>query len=85
MREIRSDDRKNLLTERLMKHWNALPRQVMKFPSLEVTEKQVGQEPVGNDIEISDLLLGHRKGRDGLLRTPPGLLLLVISKFVIQI
>jgi len=49
-REITSDDRKNLT----VKQWNALPGQA-EFPSLDVTQKQVGQEHVRIDTEISDL------------------------------
>jgi len=49
-----------------LQHWNALPEQVVKFPSLEVTEKQVGQELVRNDIEISDLLF--EMAGEGLLQ-----------------
>lgn len=69
-REIRSGDRKNLLPERLVQRWNSLPGQVVKLLPLEVIEKQVGQEPIRNDIDVSDLLFGYRKGRNGFLRSP---------------
>jgi len=35
------DIRKNLLTERVIKHWNRLPGEVVESPSLEVLKKWV--------------------------------------------
>ena len=41
--------RKNFLTERLVKHWNRLPREVVESPSLEVLKKFA-------DVAIQDMV-----------------------------
>ena len=43
------DIKKNFLTERVIKYWNRLPREVVESPSLEVFKRRV-------DVALGDMV-----------------------------
>jgi len=44
---FRSDIRKNFFTERVVKYWNRLPREMVEAPSLEIFKRHIDAELTG--------------------------------------
>ena len=57
--DIRSDVRRKIFTERVMRHWNRLPREVMDDPFLKMFEARWGP---GLDLAVGNLAGGREGG-----------------------
>ena len=69
--KFRLDIMKNFLSERLVRPWQRLPREVVESPSLQVFKKRVG-------VTLSDVVYRHRLviGLEVILLVFPTLMIL---------